>query len=126
MVIHMMKHPPVCQVVNVAQHFLRKQSFTGKTSRVLSLSQKLLGQLKFLISQSDRIASPQILKSCKNCYYTCSTNEPSLMIKSCQVRFLVYIFGHSVTTYSVLAGTHVRGGVSSKTKYLIRLKKKNF
>ena len=33
--------------------------------------------------------------------------DPSFVIETCQVRFLVYIFGHSVTTYSLLAGTHV-------------------
>ena len=38
---------------------------------------------------------------------TCSTNDPSFIVGNCQVRFLVLIFDHSVTTYSALDVTHV-------------------
>ena len=64
-VIHMMEHPPVYWVVNVAQYVLRKWSFTGKISRVLSLFQLLLVQFWLVISKNYCIASPQILRSFK-------------------------------------------------------------
>ena len=38
---------------------------------------------------------------------TCNTNDPSFVIGSCQSRFLVLIYDHSVTTYIALDVTHV-------------------
>ena len=53
------------------------------------------------------MASPQILRPFTSCYHTCNTKDPSFVIGCCQVRFLVLVFDHSVTTYSALNGTHV-------------------
>ena len=67
MVIHMMEHPPEGWGANGAEYFLRKRTITKKTLKFLSLSQKLLVQFSFLMSQNDRIASPQILRYFNNC-----------------------------------------------------------
>ena len=52
------------------------------------------------------MASLQILGPFTSCYHTCKT-DPSFVIGSCQVRFVVLIFDHSGTSYSALNGTHV-------------------
>ena len=56
-----------------------------------------------------------ILRPFTSCYHTCSTNDPSFTIGNCQVRFLVLISNHSVTTYSALGVTHVswKGAMTS-------------
>ena len=66
-----------------------------------------MAQFCFLISQNDCMASLQILGPFISCYHTCNSNDRSFVIGSCQVRFLVLISDHSVTTYSALDGTHV-------------------
>ena len=53
------------------------------------------------------MTSLQILGPFTNCYHTCNTNDPSFVIGGCEVRFVVLVFDHSVTTYSALDGTHV-------------------
>ena len=53
------------------------------------------------------MANPKITRPFSTWEHTCSTNDPSFEIEIGQVRFLVLIFDHSVTTYSALAGTHV-------------------
>ena len=54
----------------------------------------------------------KMLRHFTSCYHTCSTNSPSFVFVSCQVRFLVYISDHSVTTYSALDVTHVGNQLS--------------
>ena len=61
------------------------------------------------------MASLQILVHFTSCYHTCNTNDPSFVIGSCQVRCLVLIFNHSVTTYSALDGTHVGGAALERS-----------
>ena len=78
-----------------------------KIHMFLYFSRKTFGWIKFLISQNYRVASLQILRPFTNCYHTCSTNEPSFVMGSCQVRFLVLIFDYSAITYSALDGTQM-------------------
>ena len=62
------------------------------------------------------MASKKSLRLFISCYHTCSTNDPSFIIGSCQVRFLQLIYDHSVTTYSALDGTHVSPLCHKKTR----------
>ena len=65
------------------------------------------------------MASLQILEPFTSCYHTCNTNDPSFVIGSCQVRFVVVIFDHSATTYSALDGIYVSFKVSGRVCLLI-------
>ena len=64
------------------------------------------------------MASLQILGPLTSCYHTFNTNDPSFVIGSCQVIFLVLTFDHSVTTYSALDETHEAEELDARFQFL--------
>ena len=59
-----------------------------------------------------------------SCKHTCSTDDPSFIIESCQVRFQVLIYNNSVTTYTALDEIPVHhlvlyNGVSQWVNYIV-------